>query len=1051
MERVILDAAASGRSLGDKSGLPSRLISWSLANRPMVLLLAVLWLAIGLRSLTELPIDAVPDVTNVQVTVNTEAIGLSPPEMESLITVPVETTLLGLPHVEEVRSLSKYGLSQVTVVFDEGTDLYFARQLVGERLAGAGEDFPAGAGQPAMGPIATGLSEIYQYELRGDQNWDSMELRTLHDWFVKRQLLSVEGVTEVNSFGGLEKQYEVVLDPAKLESFGLDYHQVFEVLEGDNRNVGGGFIESRGDQLLVRGLSLSQSMEDLRSLVVYSVEGRPIRLSDVAEIRLGGALRQGAVSRDGRGEAVIGIVMMLAGENSRTVAQRVDQRIAELRKELPEGVELDTFYNRMELVERTLHTVSKNLIEGAVLVILVLFVFLGDMRAALVVSLVIPFSFLFAATLMLATGVSGNLMSLGALDFGLIVDGAVVMTEHTVAAMALLSGTGSMTARVEKACRDMARPMLFGLGIIIAVYLPLLALTGLEGKMFRPMALTVVYALLGSMILSFTLVPVLLSLVLKPHADEKMPWVVRMITPIYRGVLDWVLRYPKLTGMLAVLPLVGALVWATRLGAVFLPELDEGSLALQAIRIPSVSLPNSLTTAGRVERALKEFPEVISVISKTGRPDLATDPMGIEISDIIVTLKPPAQWTVGNKDELVEKMRKRLEDLPGINFSFSQPIELRVEELISGSRSDVALQIFGEDLNEMAKLGAEVVERLEKLPGARDVSLEAIGGVPYLQLEVDRQAASRYGISPGEVLDLISILLGQQPLSTVLEGERRFPVVATVPNEYKDTPEALSTLKIRTPDGAFVPLGAVVRVVPTSGMAQVNRVNGQRRAVISMNFDGSDLVGFVRRAQEATAEVLPPGVVTHWGGEFQNYERAKGRLAVLVPAVMAGILCLLWMNLGRMSWALVIFLNVPFAAVGGVMALGARGMPFSISAGVGFLTLFGVAVLNGLVLMAAVMEEAEAPGPWLETVRRAAESRLRPVLMTALVASLGFLPMALASGAGAEVQKPLATVVIGGLLSSTLLTLCLLPSLLSLLPGRSEPVEPMTMPSSGER
>jgi cobalt-zinc-cadmium resistance protein CzcA len=508
------------------------------------------------------------------------------------------------------------------------------------------------------------------------------------------------------------------------------------------------------------------------------------------------------------------------------------------------------------------------------------------------------------------------------------------------------------------------------------------------------------------------------------------------MAPIYERVLGWVLIHPKPTTTLALLPFIISLLWASRLGAVFLPELDEGSLALQAIRIPSVSLTSSLTSAGRVERALKEFPEVIAVVSKTGRPDLATDPMGVEISDIIITLKPPSEWTVSSKDELVDKMRERLESLPGINFSFSQPIELRVEELISGSRSDVALQIFGENLEDMAKLGNQVVQRLQKLPGAQDVSLEAIGGVPYLNLEIDRQAASRYQIPPGEILELISTLLGQQPLSTVLEGERRFPVVATIPNEYKLNAEILSTLKIRTPDGAFVPLGAVVRLVPTSGMAQVNRVNGQRRAVISMNFDGGDLVGFVKQAQAATAEVLPPGIVTHWGGEFQNYERAKGRLSILVPAVMAGILCLLWMNLGRVSWALLIFLNVPFAAVGGIIALGLRGMPFSISAGVGFLTLFGVAVLNGLVLMAAVMEEAQANHPWLEVVRRAAESRLRPVLMTALVASLGFLPMALATGAGAEVQKPLATVVIGGLISSTLLTLCLLPSLLTLLPSR---------------
>lgn len=1015
-----------------------RLISWSLANRALVLFLALLWLGVGLRSLSELPVDAVPDVTNIQVTVNTEAMGLSPPEVESLVTIPVESSLLGLPRLEEVRSLSKYGLSQVTVVFEEGTDLYFARQLVSERLAGTGDEFPAGVSQPALGPIATGLSEIYQYELRGDHRWDAMELRSLHDWFVKRQLLSVPGVTEVNSYGGLEKQYEVVIDPVKLEGYGLDFHNVFEVLEGDNRNVGGGFIETRGDQLLVRGLSLSQNIDDLKTLVVQSRDGRSVYLSDIAEIRLGGALRQGGVTRDGKGEVVIGIVMMLAGENSRTVAQRVDERVVALRQELPEGVEIDTFYDRTELVERTLHTVSKNLIEGALLVVVVLFVFLGDLRAALVVSTVIPFSFLFAATLMLWSGVSGNLMSLGALDFGLIVDGAVVMTEHTVAALALLAAKGTMKERVEKACHEMARPMLFGLGIIIAVYLPLLALTGLEGKMFRPMALTVIYALVGSMILSFTLVPVLLSLVLKPEAEAKLPWIVRFLAPRYAVVLDWVLRHRKLTMLVAVFPLLLSVLWASRLGAVFLPELDEGAIAVQAIRIPSVSLTNSLTSAGRMERALMEFPEVVSVISKTGRPELATDPMGVEISDIMVTLKPPSEWEAKSKEELVEKMRHRLEDLPGIDFSFSQPIELRVEELISGSRSDITLQIFGEDFELMADLGAKVVARLQTLPGARDVALEAIGGVPYLQLEVDRQAASRYGIAPGEVLDVISTLLGQSPLSSVLEGERRFPVVATVPQVYKGTAEALSTLKLRTPDGAYVPLASLVSMVSTSGMAQINRVNGQRRAVVSLNYDGSDLVGFVESAQQAVSEVLPAGVASHWGGQFQNYQRAKARLFVLVPAVMAGILCLLWMNLGRMSWALVIFLNVPFAAVGGVMALGVRGMPFSISAGVGFLTLFGVAVLNGLVLMAALMDEARHHGPWLETVRRAAQSRLRPVLMTALVASLGFLPMALATGAGAEVQKPLATVVIGGLLSSTLLTLGLLPTLLSLLPPTTQ-------------
>ncbi len=1015
-----------------------KLIRWSLANRPLVIFLAILWLAFGFYSLTNLPIDAVPDVTNIQVAVNTEAAGLSPPEVEALVTVQVEAALLGLPRIEEVRSLSKYGLSQVTVVFDEGMDLYFARQLVGERLAGVGSELPEGVEPPTMGPMATGLSEIYQYELKGDERWDLIKLRTLHDWFVKRQLMTVSGVTEINSFGGLEKQYEVVIDPIKLESYGLDYHQVFNVLESDNRNVGGGFLESRGDQLLVRGLSLSESIEDLKALVVDTRQSQPIRLSDIAEVHISGALRQGAVSRDGTGEAVIGIVMMLAGENSRTVSHRVDERVEQLRKELPEGVTIDTFYDRTELVDRTLGTVSTNLAEGAALVIIVLFVFLGDLRAALVVSLVIPFSFLFAAALMVQTGVSGNLMSLGALDFGLLVDGAVVMTEHTIAALALMHGGGSMVDRVEKACREMARPMLFGLGIIIAVYLPILALTGLEGKMFKPMALTVIYALVGSMILSFTLVPVLLSFVLKPDADHQVPWIVRLVSPLYHSVLSKALVMPKTIAGLSIVPLVLTGFWATQLGAVFLPELDEGSIAIQAIRIPSVSLTSSVETATRIEKALMEFPEVTTVVTKTGRPDLATDPMGVETSDLYLGLKPPSEWNSSSKEELVDLMRARLEAIPGINFAFTQPIALRVEELISGSRSDVALQIYGNDFDELSKLGGEVVEALKKLPGARDVSMEALSGVPYLHLKVDRLAASRYGIPPGEILDLIAILLGQKALSTVPEGEIRFPVVATVPREFRQTKEALAKLRIRIPGGAYIPLSAVVTLEPAPGMSQVNRMNGQRRAVVSMNYDGDDLVGFVAAAQSITREVLPQGISTRWGGQFENYERAKGRLMILVPMVMTGILFLLWMNMQNFSWAMVIFLNVPFAAVGGIAALGVRGMPFSISAGVGFLTLFGVAVLNGLVLMAAVTEQVKHSGAWLEKVQKAAESRLRPVLMTALVASFGFLPMALARGAGAEVQKPLATVVIGGILSSTLLTLILLPCLLSLLPPRFE-------------
>ena len=1024
----------------------ARLIHWSLENRALVLFLSLLWLLVGLRSLQQLPIDAVPDVTNVQVTVNTEAPGLSPPEVESLVTVAVEGGLLGLPAVEEVRSLSKYGLSQVTVVFREGTDLYFARQLVGERLNGLGEELPEQVSAPTMGPIATGLSEIYQYELVGDEGWDPISLRTLQDWFVKRQLLAVDGVTEVNSFGGLEKEYQVVLNPQALQSYGLSYSVIFEALERNNRNVGGGFLESRGDQLLVRGLAISHNKRELEQIVVSEHEGYPLLVSDVANVEVGGALRQGAVTRDGRGEAVTGIVMMLAGENSRVVARKVHERVEELRRDLPEGVRLETFYDRTELVDRTLKTVKTNLLEGAFLVVVVLFLFLGNFRAAVVVALVIPMSFLGAAFLMVQTGVSGNLMSLGALDFGLIVDGAVVMAEHAIAALAVTSGRLHSKERVRESSMEVARPLFFGLIIIIAVYLPLLGLTGLEGKMFRPMALTVVYALLGSLLLSFTLVPVLLSFVLTEEQSGE-PFLVRWLRRPYERVIDWSLAHPKVVGTLAALPLIAAFFAASRLGAVFLPELDEGAIAIQAIRIPSVSLSNSVNSATLIEKAVGSFPEVKSVVSKTGRPDLATDPMGVEISDIIVTLKPESEWTVTDKDELVEQIRHRLESIPGVNFSFSQPIELRVEELLSGSRSDVALQIYGEDLNELARLGEEVAERLEGLEGARDVALEQINGVPYLNLDVNRTATARYGVPAGEVLDLIAMGLGRTPLTSVIEGERIFPVVAKLPDSYLQSPERLRTLRIKTETGGYVPLSTLVSFNQTEGVAQVNRVNGQRRATVSMNYQGDDLVGFVNRAQELASTVIPSGYVTQWGGEFENFQRATARLSVMVPLVMGMIFFLLWLDLQDWRQALIIFLNVPFAAVGGVFALGVRGFPFSISAAVGFLTLFGVAVLNGLVLLNAVNHGKGSGHEWARVIRDAAISRMRPVLMTALVASLGFLPMALSTGAGAEVQKPLATVVIGGLLTSTCLTLIVLPVVLKLFGGKSrganEPIGPL--------
>lgn len=994
-----------------------RLLEFSLGNRAVVLLLTLLLVGLGLHSLQRLPIDAVPDVTNVQVQINANAPGLSPPEVEKLVTFPVEQAMMGLPDVDEVRSLSKYGLSQVTVVFSEDTDIFKARQLVLERLQVARSDIPAGLAEPEMGPISTGLGEIYQYELVGDSRWSQGELRALQDWFVKRQLLTVKGLTEVNSFGGLEIQYEVVVDPALLRGFRLTVRDVFTALEQNNRNAGAGLMEYRDEQYLIRGLGLVESIEDIEQIKVAEHQGTPVRIADVARVQKGAALRQGAVTRDGRGEAVTGIAMMLIGENSRVVAQRVGRKLAEIEAQLPDGVNIDTFYDRTELVDRTIRTVLTNLLEGALLVVLVLFLFLGDVRAALVVALAIPLSMLFAAILMVRAGISGNLMSLGALDFGLVVDGSVVMVENAV----------RRTGSVLQAAKEVGRPIVFGLGIIMMVYLPVLTLTGMEGKMFRPMAYTVVFALLGSLLLALTTIPVLASLTLKPQQRHREPRLVESLRKLYRPLLLKTLARPLLVMGCAALFLVLSLLGLTRLGAEFLPELDEGAIAVQAIRLPSVSLTDSLETATAIEKALLEFVEVKTVVSKTGRPDIATDPMGVEISDIFVMLKPESAWTHSSKEALVESMEARLESIPGINYSFSQPIELRVEELVSGVRSDVALKLFGDDLEQLRRAAEAAAAQLRQIEGASDVRVEQTTGLPYLQVKIDRSKLARYGVNVADVQDVLEIGLGEKAAGQLYSGDRRFPIVVKLEPEFRDRPEALAALPVPAPEHGSLPLGELADIRVESGMAQISREDAQRRVVVEVNVRGRDLVGFVAEARGAVAEVLPPGTFPVWGGEFENYERARERLSLVVPLALLLILILLFAHSNSLEQSLLIFLNVPFAACGGVFALLLRGMPFSISAGVGFVALFGIAVLNGLVLLGAI-DQHRRHQQFTPAVIAGCIDRLRPVLMTALVAGLGFLPMALSHGAGAEVQRPLATVVIGGLVSSTLLTLLVLPT-----------------------
>ena len=1007
----------------------SGLLAFCLRHRPLILFMSLLWLIGGLASLRYLPIDAVPDVTNVQVQINTNAPGLSPLEVEQLITFPLEQAMSGLPKLEKVWSLSKYGLSQVTVVFEDSTDIYFARQLVFERIQQARSQIPEGLGEPEMGPISTGLGEVYQYEVRGDRS--PMELRTIEDWIVKRQMRKVEGVTEVNSFGGFEKQFQVLMNPEKLAAYNLTPRDVARAISSNNRNSGNGYIEHLSEQYVLRGIGQIKNIKELEDISIADMEGKNVFLRDVADVVEGPALRQGAVTRDGRGEAVIGIVMMLVGENSRVVCQNIEEKKNEINKSLPKGVYLETFYNRMDLVERTVNTVKSNLLEGAILVIVVLLLFLGNLRAALLVAMTIPMSMLFAVVGMVGFGVSGNLMSLGAIDFGIIVDGAVVLVENTMKRLEDCQDRKQVLPIVLSSAKEVVRPIVFGVLIIGVVYVPLLGLQGMEGKTFQPMAFTVVAALLGSLILSLTFVPVLASMVLRPAGESGShePAFVEKLRNFYRPALRWCLDHTVPLAGVSVALFALSLLILSRLGSVFLPRLDEGALAIQLSRLPSVSLTRSLEMAQQVEQALLEFPEVETVVSKTGRPDIATDPMGVELTDMVITLKPPAEWKHSSRESLVEDMEARLQQIPGVGLSFSQPIELRVSELISGVRSDVAMKIFGDDLEVLKETADKVARKLSKVPGAADVRVEPVAGLPYINLEIDRDAAFRLGLTVEDILQIMEHSCGGQRVGLLYKGDRRFPIVTLMKGASTADISTLGEVRVPLPNGKTVPLREVTREVREAGVAQVSRENGQRRIVVEANVRGRDLVGFVEDAKKATESLLPPGYFPEWGGQFENFERARPRLLLLVPLSLAMIFFLLFSSVESVGVAGLIFFNVPFAITGGVFALALRDLPFSISAGVGFIALFGVAVLNGLVMASQIRQYRTDGQSNRDAVENGAIDRLRPVLMTATVASLGFLPMALASGAGAEVQKPLATVVIGGLLTSTTMTLFVLPTL----------------------
>jgi cobalt-zinc-cadmium resistance protein CzcA len=1048
--------------------LLSKLLAFSVAHRWLIVVLTLAVGALGVYDFRRLPIDAVPDITNVQVQINTPVKALSPVEVERQVTFPIEWAMGGIPKLTEVRSLSRYGLSQVTVIFEDGTDIYWARQLVSERLAAAKASLPPAIGEPQIGPIATGLGEIYMWTLEADPKavrpdgkpYDLVDLRTLQDWVVRPQVRTVPGVTEVNSIGGYERLYQVSPDPARLVGYGLSFRDVLVALSENNANAGGGYVEHQGEQYLIRATGLVRDERDIGEIVVARRHGTPIRVRDIAEVGVGRELRTGAATENGR-EVVIGTAIMLVDENSREVSRRVAERMQSVNKSLPPGVETKTVYDRTYLVDATLNTVRNNLLEGAALVIVVLFLLLGNIRAALIAALAIPFSMLIAVTGMVQTRTSGNLMSLGAIDFGLIVDGAVIIVENCVrrfgAEQERLGRLLTKTERVKlafEASQEVRQATIFGELIICIVYLPILTLTGIEGKMFRPMAITVVLALAGATILSMTFIPALVAILLKGKISERENWFMLGARRLYERVLRWNLRHRSLVLASSTLLVAGSLLLAALLGNEFAPRLGEGALAIQPARIPSISLTTSLEMQMQLERTLKQrFPdEIENVFARTGTAEVATDPMGPNVSDTYVMLKPREHWKrATTQEELAEKMESVLAELPGQSYEFSQPIELRFNELISGVRSEVAVKIFGDDLDVLLREANEVSRVLAATPGVADLKVEQVTGLPVLTIDIDRRAIARYGLNVTDVQAVVESAIGGVSAGEVFEGDKRFDLVLRLPDNIRRDLDVLENLPVAvpvdpggaggdpnhrgaepsSPRQAFVPLGAVAKIEIVDGPNQVSRENGKRRVVVQCNVRGRDLGGFVADAEERIdAQVrLPAGYWLEWGGQFENLIDARKRLALVVPVALASIFGLLFLSFGAVKNALLIFTGVPLALTGGILALWLRDLPMSISAAIGFIALSGVAVLNGLVMLTFI-DNLRRGGETLDAaVLHGSVGRLRPVLMTALVAALGFVPMALATGTGSEVQRPLATVVIGGILSSTALTLLVLPVL----------------------
>jgi len=1022
--------------------MSARIIDFVLKNRLFVIGFVVTVIGVGIYSLQDIPIDAFPDVTNNQVQVITEAANISPVEVERLVTFPIENAMNGIPDVMEVRSISKYGLSVVTVVFEDRVDTYFARQLISERLSNIRSELPAGVKQPVLGPVSTALGEIYQYVVDGE-DYSPMELRTVQEWIIKPQLKTIPGVTEVNSFGGFVKQYQVLIDPDRLRAFDLTLEDVFRAVEENNAVAGGSFLEKNGEAFIIRGMGLVTRPAELGDIVVKTVNNVPVFIRQVASIAVGPEIRAGAVTQDDKGEVVTGIIMMLKGENSRDVIQRIKAKVRDVNKSLPPGVKIRSFYDQTELVDNTIRTVETNLIEGGILVVAVLFFFLGNWRAALIVALVIPLSMLFTFIGMDRLGLSANLMSLGALDFGMIVDGAVVLVDNFVRHLRAKENEGKDRIQlIGDSAKEVARPITFGVIIIIMVYVPILTFEGMEGKMFAPMAYAVGFAILGSLILIFTFVPVVSTFFLKLTRNPKENVVIRWLAPRYRSALRWSLKNAGKTVTAALVVLTFSLSLVPFMGSEFLPALDEVSFLIEITRLPSVALSETVEQGNKIQKEIIRIPEVRTVVFKTGRPDLANDYMGLHQTDAFVMLKPRDAWRDGiTKDDIEAELEAVVSQFPDINYGFTQPIAMRVDELVAGVKSDVAVKIFGEDYDVLRTKATEIERMVQDIRGTGSVMVEQVSGQTYLDIRINRGKIARYGLNVSDVQNVIETAIGGRTATEVYEGTRRVDVVVRYNAGSRSDIATIRGLLVSLPDGGRLPLSQLASIEAVEGPVQISREQSQRRIVVGINLSDRDVGSYVEELQGRIDQrlSLPAGYYLQYGGQFENQQRAMGRLYLVVPLALLIIYLLLFTMFGNLRNSLLILTNLPFALSGGILLLWIRGLNISVTSAIGFIALFGVAVLNGVVLIEHLNHKRKEGSGLDEAVVEGAVDRLRPVLMTALVASLGFIPMALNTTQGSEVQRPLATVVIGGLITSTLLTLLVLPTIYAWIERRLDP------------